>query len=223
MQILTCLLFNTALTIQVEDSSDTKRQYYRIWILACFIRISVSCCVCFVCVFFLTNTTVKSYTGHAIVSKLHKLLPMLCLSMFTYLANVDLLFFFTLFLVIPECFQYKSLNGFDRRRDYDKYSRSGKKCDKDLTEDWYRFYGGAGTVMASSCVPTHRCNTDLTGWMEGSPPTVDEGVVRRKVCFHGYGSCCYKNVEINVRNCGPFYVYRLKKPTVCNSRYCGGN
>lgn len=97
MQILTCLLFNTALTIQVEDSSDTKRQYYRIWILACFIRISVSCCVCSVCVFFLTNTTVKSYTGHAIVSKLHKLLPMLCLSMFTYLANVDLLFFFLLY------------------------------------------------------------------------------------------------------------------------------
>lgn len=46
MQILTCLLFNTALTIQVEDSSDTKRQYYRIWILASFIRISVSCFVC---------------------------------------------------------------------------------------------------------------------------------------------------------------------------------
>ena len=77
--------------------------------------------------------------------------------------------------------------------------------------------------MASSCVPSHRCNTDLAGWMEGNHPTVEEGVVSRKVCFHGYDRCCYKDVEINVRNCGPFNVYRLKKLTFCTARYCGSN
>lgn len=223
MQILTCLLFNTALTIQVEDSSDTKRQYYRIWILASFIRISVSC---FVCLFVFFSWLILQWSltqGMPLLASFINYCQCCASLCLLILQMLIFFFFFTLFLVIPECFQYKSLNGFDRRKDYDKYSRSGKKCDKDLTEDWYRFYGGAGTVMASSCVPTHRCNTDLTGWMEGSPPTVDEGVVRRKVCFHGYGSCCYKNVEINVRNCGPFYVYRLKKPTVCSSRYCGSN
>ncbi|XP_078383960.1 uncharacterized protein LOC144666402 isoform X2 [Oculina patagonica] len=123
--------------------------------------------------------------------------------------------------VIPECFQYKFLNGSDRHQDHDNYN--GAKCDKDLTEDWYRFYGGAGSRMASSCVPTHRCDTDLTGWMEGSHPTVEEGVAARKVCFNGYNNCCYKTVEINVRNCGSFYIYRLKKLSVCNARYCGSD
>ena len=143
--------------------------------------------------------------------------------MFNYFGNFDLLslfFFAGLFLVIPECSQYKFLNGSDRHRDYYIVD---KKCDKDLTEDWYRFYGQAGSVMASNCVPTHRCNTDLPGWMEGSLPTVDEGIVLRKVCFHGYRKCCYKDVQINVRNCGPFYIYRLKKLTFCSSRYCGSN
>ena len=138
--------------------------------------------------------------------------------------NFDLLslfFFAGIFLVIPECSQYKFLTGSDRHRNY--YNVVGKKCDNDLTDDWYRFYGLAGSVMASSCIPTYRCNTDLPGWMEGSLPTIDEGKVLRKVCFHGFGSCCYKDVQINVRNCGPFYIYRLKKLTFCSSRYCGSN
>jgi len=122
---------------------------------------------------------------------------------------------------IPECSQYKLLRGYDRHRGY--YSLNGKKCDRNLTEGWYRFYGKAGNVMASSCVYTHRCNTDLTGWMQGSLPTVDEGAVLRKVCFNGFGMCCYRHIEINVRNCGPFYVYRLTKLTFCSSRYCGSN
>jgi len=143
-----------------------------------------------------------------------------------YSENADLLFpFFFLFsgffLVIPECSQYKILSGFDRHRDY--YNIDGKKCDSDLAEDWYRFYGGAGTVMARDCVHTHMCHTDLPGWMNGRLPTVDEGVVLRKVCFHGFGRCCYKDVYINVRNCGHFYVYRLKKLIVCHSRYCGSD
>ena len=129
-------------------------------------------------------------------------------------------FFTGLFLVIPECTQYKFLNDSDRHRNYSIY---GKKCDNDLTEAWYRFHGPAGSVMASSCVPTHSCNTNLPVWMEGSLPTVDEGVVLRRVCFHGYGKCCFRDVQINVRNCGPFYIYRLKKLTFCNSRYCGSN
>jgi len=142
-----------------------------------------------------------------------------------YFENAELLFlpffFSRIFLVIPECSQYKVLSGIDRHQDY--YNIYGKKCDNDLTEDWYRFYGKAGTVMALNCVLTHRCHTDLPGWMKGSLPTVDEGVVLRKVCFHGYGRCCFREIDINVRNCGLFYVYRLKKLTVCHSRYCGSS
>ena len=123
-----------------------------------------------------------------------------------------------LILAVSECNQYKILNDSDRRNDFGR----GKKCDRNLTEDWYRFSAGAGTSIATQCIPdAQRCGTDLTGWMDGAHPTVDEGVVSRKVCFSGYYECCYRHIMINVRNCSSFFVYRLKPVQVCHSRYCG--
>ena len=123
------------------------------------------------------------------------------------------------FLAASECNQYKILNDSDRRNDF---GRGDQKCDNYLAEDWYRFSAGAGTSMATQCIPdAQRCGTDLPGWMDGAHPTVDEGVVSRKVCFRGFGKCCYNHIMINVRNCGSFFVYRLKPVQVCHSRYCG--
>ena len=118
---------------------------------------------------------------------------------------------------VSECNRYKILNDSDRLSNLGR----GKKCDKNLTEDWYRFSAWAGTNMPTHCLPNHRCSTDLPGWMDGAHPTADEGVVSRKVCFSGYDNCCYRNITINVRNCSSFFVYRLKPVSYCNSRYCG--
>ena len=123
-----------------------------------------------------------------------------------------------LILAVSECNQYKFLNDSDRRNDFGR----GKKCDRNLKEDWYRFSAEAGTSIATQCIPeAQRCGTDLPGWMDGAHPTVDEGVISRNVCFSGYHKCCYRNVTINVRNCSSFFVYRLKPLSYCNSRYCG--
>ena len=120
---------------------------------------------------------------------------------------------------LSECNQYKFLNDSDRRNDFGR----GKKCDNYLAEDWYRFSAGAGTSIATKCISKgQRYGTDLPGWMDGARPTVDEGVVSRKVCFSGYQNCCYRHIMINVRNCSSFFVYRLKPVQVCHSRYCGG-
>ena len=122
------------------------------------------------------------------------------------------------FLAASECNQYNILNDSDRRNDFGR----GKKCDRNLTEDWYRFSAGAGTSIATQCIPdARRCGTDLTGWMDGAHPTVDEGVVSRKVCFSGYYECYYRHIMINVRNCSSFFVYRLKPVSICPCRYCG--
>ena len=121
------------------------------------------------------------------------------------------------FLAASECNQHKILNDSDRRSDVGR----GKKCDRNLTEDWYRFSAGAGTSIPTHCPPKLRCGTDPPGWMDGAHLTVDEGVVSRKVCFSGYGKCCYLNIMISVRNCSSFFVYRLKPVQYCNSRYCG--
>ena len=122
------------------------------------------------------------------------------------------------FLAPSECNQYKILNDSDRRSDV---GRGDRKCDRNLTEDWYRFSADAGTSIPTHCLPYHKCGTDLPGWMDGAHPTVDEGVVSRKVCFSGYQNCCHHHIMINVRNCSSFFVYRLKPVQVCASRYCG--
>ncbi|XP_068705969.1 uromodulin-like isoform X2 [Montipora foliosa] len=118
----------------------------------------------------------------------------------------------------PECRNYISMRTLDRNVRF----RGRAKCDNNLKEDWYRFQGQAGKQMATSCPPTHRCNTDLTGWMVGKHPNVQEGIVQREACFHGYYNCCHKKNTIDVRNCGAYFVYRLKK-THCKARYCGSD
>lgn len=119
----------------------------------------------------------------------------------------------------PECRNYITLNNEDRNRNYFNYGKG--KCDNNLKEDWYRFSGLAGNQLVTDCVATHRCGTDLTGWMYGNHPTVDDDIVQKKACFHGWYNCCYIKTTINVRNCGAYFVYRLKKVGLCDARYCG--
>ncbi|XP_074606870.1 uromodulin-like isoform X1 [Acropora palmata] len=120
-------------------------------------------------------------------------------------------------IVVHGCASYITLNASDRSVHF----RGRTKCDNNLTTEWYRFQGEAGRQMATTCPPTHRCNTDLTGWMNGKHPNVEDGIVKRQVCFHGYSKCCYKTTTIDVRSCGAYFVYRLRKVSTCTSRYCG--
>ena len=77
--------------------------------------------------------------------------------------------------------------------------------------------------MPESCTVPWRCGTLATGWLNGCHPSVADGAVTRQVCFSWAGNCCFglNNIYINVRNCGGFYVYRLKPLTACSYRYCG--
>ncbi|XP_068739001.1 uncharacterized protein [Montipora capricornis] len=123
--------------------------------------------------------------------------------------------------VSNECYNYGFLNESNRAMTYVNRS-NGNLCDSTLS-GWYRFSGEAGTQMADSCPKIHHCSTDSPGWLNGTHPTVAEGIVQRKVCFlqHPHGiDCCYFSKDISVRNCGAFYVYRLDPPR-CYSRYCG--
>ena len=100
----------------------------------------------------------------------------------------------------------------------------GNLCDSKLS-GWYRFSGGAGTQMAEACPKMYSCSTNSSGWLNGTHPTVAEGIVQRKVCFSQrvsqfFNDCCYHSKNISVRNCGAFYVYRLDPPDYY-SRYCG--
>ena len=94
-------------------------------------------------------------------------------------------------------------------------------CDNNLTTGWYRFQGAAGDRMPSKCVLKYRCGTKHPGWLNGTHPSVAEGVVTRKVCYHYRNNCCgWKNI-IKVKNCRSYYVYELQKWNECPLRYCG--
>ena len=116
---------------------------------------------------------------------------------------------------------YKVLRGGDRAQG--SLLKGAAKCDKrDLVPGWYRFQGDAGDRIPDKCVPDSYCGTYGPGWIIGNHPTVDEGVVTRKVCFSNYfHGCCRWSNYISVKNCGGYFVYELKKPPYCNLRYCG--
>ena len=126
-------------------------------------------------------------------------------------------------LVLPqhkECSGYKWLKESNRNQ---KYSGSPKICDNGLSTGWYRFGGEAGIKMPTSCVSKYRCGTNAPGWMNGAHPTVAEGKVTRKVCYNWSSNCCNWSNNIEVVNCGQYYVYKLSPPPACTLRYCGSD
>ena len=120
-------------------------------------------------------------------------------------------------VLVDICKNYQNLT--DAERKYD-YVTVYDKCD-DMLSGWYRFQGAAGTKMVTTRPPIRRCGGKFPAWLSGDHPTVVEGTVMRKVCIHKYGVCCSGSVYIRVKNCSSYYIYKLKDPKYCDSRYCG--
>ena len=95
------------------------------------------------------------------------------------------------------------------------------KCDSLLPVGWYRFVGAAGTKMPTKRVPAFRCNTVWSGWLDGAHPTVEDSEVNRLVCFSDRSTGCKYTINILVKNCGSYFIYKLRSPVGCSSRYCG--
>ena len=96
-------------------------------------------------------------------------------------------------------------------------------CDDLLPEGWYRFVGAAGTKMPTMRVPAFRCDTDFSGWLDGTHPTMEDDKVYRKVCFSDRVKSCKHTKTIFVKNCGSYFIYRLNTPPGCSSRYCSAD
>ena len=122
-------------------------------------------------------------------------------------------------LCSSECQNYQSLTSADRKVNYTYHNIS---CDSGLGPGWFRFQGAAGTRMPTSCPPSWRCNAHGSGWLNGGHPTVAEGRVTKQVCFHWNSDCCHWTTNIQVINCGSFYVYYFSGTGGwCHGRYCG--
>ena len=121
------------------------------------------------------------------------------------------------FVTTAECSSYKEISDADRSIDH----RGKVKCDNDIAEGWYRFVGAAGDRIPESAPEELHCGTQAPGWLNGEHPTVSEGNVQRQVCYHWSGNECRWKNDIEITNCGDFFVYKLKTPPVCNClRFC---
>ena len=96
----------------------------------------------------------------------------------------------------------------------------------DRMSGWYRFMSGAGDSMLDY-VPTmrsgyYRCSAQMAGYLSGQHPRGSEGIVARTVCFAYNGYSCFRSTNIQVKNCGNYFVYNLKAlSTDYVLRYCG--
>jgi len=114
----------------------------------------------------------------------------------------------------------------DSRRLITSSEYNGGLCDKtdymSASSDWsgpgwYRF---PDTGKLPETPPSrHRCNTDAPGWLNGSHPTILEGLKQAEVCFNWETPCDW-SVDVTIENCGTFYVYYLQEVPYCVSRYC---
>ncbi|KAL5014026.1 hypothetical protein ScPMuIL_008296 [Solemya velum] len=94
--------------------------------------------------------------------------------------------------------------------------------DSTLVPYWYRVDG-----YDMLTAPRNACNTGYKFWMNGTIPKVSEGIVSRRTC-HFWGNifddsdmyCWYDNVQIKVKNCGDYRVYRLRRICWGPSAYC---
>lgn len=105
-----------------------------------------------------------------------------------------------------------------------KHTSSTVLCDKDIAIEWYRFGGSAGTQLSATCIAGGaKCATHGVSWLNGNHPSVSEGKVIREVCFSYSSNCCYLRKDIEVANCGSFYIYKLVPTVSCSHRYCASD
>ncbi|XP_077350270.1 uromodulin-like isoform X2 [Lithobates pipiens] len=102
---------------------------------------------------------------------------------------------------------------------YDMYGYS-KHSDYALS-GWYRFEGEYDQQIPEYCVPRYSCGADTPIWMNGSHPTVNDGIVNRTACPNWNDGCCTQPYNISVKMCpGGYYVYNLQSTPIWNSAYC---
>ncbi|XP_077065364.1 alpha-tectorin-like isoform X1 [Siphateles boraxobius] len=123
---------------------------------------------------------------------------------------------------VDPCHNYNILD--DSWRATNNQHSSQIMCDAWVSwTGWYRlFIQGQSVQMPDTCVDEYSCGTHAPLWLNGSHPTVEDGVVTRDVCGHWSNNCCYfQSNPIKVKACpGDYYVYEFVSPTACSLVYC---
>lgn len=134
-----------------------------------------------------------------------------------------------------ECYlPYNTLSDYTRARGFNDGDGGVQMCEQSggspasgVAADWqgagwYRFNSwGTGFAMPTQATNPFDCGTHAGGWLNGRNPAVADGKVSRQVCFSWSGQPCWANTQIEVVNCGEFYLYNLPNVPGNCLRYCG--
>ncbi|CAF1277279.1 unnamed protein product, partial [Adineta steineri] len=74
---------------------------------------------------------------------------------------------------------------------------------------WYRFSGGAGTMLANYVVAINHCGTQAPGWYTGTYPSTAGSTTSGTVCYNWAGNSCEWSNSISITNCNGYYVFYL--------------
>ncbi|XP_059815951.1 uncharacterized protein LOC132387594 [Hypanus sabinus] len=97
--------------------------------------------------------------------------------------------------------------------------------DGNLAEGWYRFSSHGNVKIPETSVPFFHCSTWSPGWLKDPHPDVGAGEVTRTICFNWVKDnpkrhTCSKQMDITIKNCTAYFVYKLKPTPGLYSVYC---
>ncbi|XP_029987506.1 deleted in malignant brain tumors 1 protein-like [Sphaeramia orbicularis] len=89
------------------------------------------------------------------------------------------------------------------------------------------YLGGLNAQIPEKCIKKYMCGTYAPMWLTEPHPSQSGIVVQRSVCNTWVDRCCYYDShKIYVKRCyerqtgGHFFIYGLKKPSMCDLAYC---
>ncbi|KAL8595558.1 hypothetical protein ACOMHN_000766 [Nucella lapillus] len=99
----------------------------------------------------------------------------------------------------------------------------GSLCDKNLSAGWYRFLlNNTNAVIPTKCWPEFHCSTIQSVWLylerQYLPAAGQE--IDAWACATTPSYCCGLFAPIKVRNCGHYFVYKVKPIQKCPSAFC---
>ncbi|VDI79905.1 Hypothetical predicted protein [Mytilus galloprovincialis] len=123
-----------------------------------------------------------------------------------------------------DCKTYSEIYAADKRsKDYLTDLASDQVIsDEYLDAGWYRPFSANGDEMPTSPPGQMHCGTINPIWLNGTLPTYDDGNVSRAACVQTNNDMCEQSIDIEIRNCGGYFIYFLQK-TPPNSSFCFGS
>ncbi|XP_061171267.1 oncoprotein-induced transcript 3 protein-like [Saccostrea echinata] len=98
------------------------------------------------------------------------------------------------------------------------YETKYSPCDRYITPGWYK----SDDPILDQCPTLNTCGAIYPVWMNDSLPNIGDLVITKKLCKTGFSDCCSKEYDIQIKNCGSFYVYCIPALDACPERICFG-